>query len=69
MGTAVPGATASGFRNRNNLIFAVVVILYQIFALPIYGVLFQLSNSFILYQDYGGILLTSISTIFILIGN
>lgn len=36
--------------------------------MPIYGVLFSLSDSLSLYKDYGGVLLVSISTIFVVIG-
>ncbi len=61
-------SASSTLRNRNNVIFAVAIILYEILALPIYGVLFRLSDSLTLYQDQWGLLIVSIASIFILIG-
>lgn len=53
---------------NKNIIFAVVVILYEILALPIYGVLFRISSMAEDMQDYGGVLLVSIATILLIIG-
>jgi len=50
-------------------VFAIVVIVYEILALPIYGVLFRLAGAFTEFQDYGGVLLMSISTILLIVGN
>lgn len=52
----------------NNIIFAVLVILYEALALPIYGVLFRLSSTFESAFDYGGVLLVCIATILLIIG-
>jgi len=58
----------SKVRNTNNIIFAVVLIAYEILALPIFGKLFGLNILNDVYYDYGGILLVSISTILLIIG-
>lgn len=55
-------------QNKNNIIFAVAVIAWEILTLPIYGVLFRLSNQFLASQDYGGVLLMGISTILFIVG-
>lgn len=59
----------SKVRNTNNIIFAVVLIAYEILALPIFGKLFGLNVLNDAVYDYGGILLVSISTILLIIGN
>lgn len=66
--TAAVVANESQNQNKNNTIFAVAVIAWEILTLPIYGVLFRLSNQFLAYQDYGGILLMGISTILFIVG-
>lgn len=58
----------SKMRNTNNVIFAVVLIAYEILALPIFGKLFGLNILNDAVYDYGGILLVSISTILLIIG-
>lgn len=58
----------SKVRNTNNIIFAVVLIAYEILALPIFGKLFGLNILNDAVYDYGGILLVSISTILLIIG-
>ena len=58
----------SKVRNTNNIIFAIVLIAYEILALPIFGKLFGLNVLNDSFYDYGGILLVSISTILLIIG-
>lgn len=59
----------TSLKNRGNFIFAIVLIVYEIFSLPIYGVLFRLTATFDTYMDYGGVLLMSITTILLVIGS
>lgn len=65
----VVASKPSTLNNRNNFIFAIVIIFYEILTLPIYGVLFRISPYADTYYDYGGILLVSITTILLIIGS
>lgn len=65
----VVASKPSTLNNRNNFVFAIVIILYEILTLPIYGVLFRISPYADTYLDYGGILLVSITTILLIIGS
>lgn len=68
-GETVTYKEAPDAQSKLNTAFAIAVICYEILALPIYGVLFRLTNTFTTDQDYGGVLLMSIATILLIVGN
>jgi hypothetical protein len=53
--------------NKKNVIFAVVIIVYEILSLPIYGVLFSIGD--MKFSDADGVLLVGMTTILLIIGN
>jgi hypothetical protein len=55
-------------KNKNNVIFAVILVAYEILTLPIFGSLYELNILNDAVYDYGGILLVSITTILLIIG-
>lgn len=61
--------TTSTLKNKKNIIFAIVIIIYEILSLPIIGVLYRLDASMSSFTDDGGLLLVSIVTILLVIGN
>jgi hypothetical protein len=60
--------TESTLKNKKNIIFAIVVIIYEILSLPIIGALYRLDGSMSLLTDDGGVLLVCITTILLVIG-